>query len=167
MLRCPYVINCEEVFKWKGKIWVFLEFLEDGDLTNLPKNYSENFCKYTMYQVALGIQALHNQNILHRDIKAENILHRSTTGDIKLADMGLSVILCEQEEYRKSVKGTTAFLSPEIAQGILYGKEVDIWAFGCFAYELASGKGKMPFGGMGEAGIIDAILDMNKPAPAI
>ena len=117
--------------------------------------------------MALGIQALHNQNILHRDIKAENILHRSTTGDIKLADMGLSVILCEQEEYRKSVKGTTAFLSPEIAQGILYGKEVDIWAFGYFAYELASGKGKMPFGGMGEAGIIDAILDMNKPAPAI
>ena len=49
MLRCPYVINCEEVFKWREKIWVFLELLEAGDLTNLPRGYNEDFCKYTMY----------------------------------------------------------------------------------------------------------------------
>ena len=68
---------------------------------------------------------------------------------------------------RKSLKGTTAFFSPEIAQGIMYGKEVDIWAYGVFAYELASGKGNLPFGGIGEAGMLDAILDPNKPAPPI
>ena len=98
MLRCPYVVNCEEVFKYEDKIWVFLELLEEGDLTNLPTgfNENENCCKYTMYSVVMGIQALHNKNILHRDIKAENILHRSN-GDIKLADMGLSIFLTDAD----------------------------------------------------------------------
>mmetsp|Transcript_35944 Transcript_35944/g.43927 ORF Transcript_35944/g.43927 Transcript_35944/m.43927 type:complete len:107 (-) Transcript_35944:182-502(-) len=79
--------------------------------------------------------------------------------------MGLSVFLTEQEAMRASIKGTTSFLSPEIAQGIFYGKEVDVWALGCFAYELATGL--VPFGGQGEAGIINAILDKNRNAMPI
>ena len=47
----------------------------------------------------------------------------------------------------------------------MYGKEVDVWALGCFAYELAVGN--VPFGGQGEAGLIEAIMDKNKPAPSI
>ena len=138
--------------------------MEGGDLKGIPKGYDEDFCRYTIQQVCLGLQALHQQNILHRDIKAENILHREN-GDIKLADMGLSVFLTTAESMRASIKGSTCFFSPEIAQGIMYGKEVDVWALGCFAYEMATGK--VPFGGQGEAGLIEAIMDKNKPAPSI
>ena len=140
--------------------------MDDGDLTKLKdmRGYNEDFCKWTIYSVCMGLRALHEKHILHRDIKAENILHRSN-GEIKLADLGLSVFLTEQEALRASIKGSTAFFSPEIAQGIFYGKEVDIWAFGCFAYELAMGK--VPFSGSGEAGLIDAILDKNRPAPPL
>ena len=81
---------------------------------------------------------MHRKNVLHRDIKSENILIRKN-GDIKIADLGLSVFLHEQQMFRNSLKGTMNWFSPEIAQGIFYSKEVDVWAFGCLAYELATG----------------------------
>ena len=73
--------------------------------------------------------------MLHRDIKSDNILCRPE-GDVKLADLGFSVFLSEQTQYRMSQKGTPSWVSPEIAQGVQYSKEVDVWSFGCFAYEL-------------------------------
>ena len=51
---------------------------------------SEDFCKYSLYQVALGLQAMHKHNILHRDIKSDNILCRAN-GEIKIADLGFSI----------------------------------------------------------------------------
>ena len=81
---------------------------------------------------------MHNYNVLHRDIKSENILS-SSDGEIKIADLGLSKPLSQEESQRKTRAGTLPFYSPEIAQGIQYSKEVDVWAFGCFAYELATG----------------------------
>lgn len=63
--------------------------------------------------MAKGLHALHSQNILHRDIKLENILH-SKTGEIKLADMGLSIFLTSQEAHRASIKGSLALMAPEI-----------------------------------------------------
>ena len=78
---------------------------------------------------------MHNKNILHRDIKSDNILC-SPDGRVKLADLGLSVFLSEQQQYRDTRRGTPSWFSPEIARGIHYAKEVDIWAYGCLAYEL-------------------------------
>lgn len=118
--------------------------MEDGDLTNIIKwDYDEDFCKWIIYCVAEGLQALHSRNVLHRDIKAENILFRGANGDIKVADLGLSVILSNEVCRRSTMKGSTAFTSPEVILGSQYGKEVDIWAFGCTAFELAMGK--LPF----------------------
>ena len=73
--------------------------MEGGDLTNIivhkRGNFSEDFCKYSLYQVALGLQGMHSHNILHRDIKSDNILCRPN-GEIKIADLGFSVFLTEQ-----------------------------------------------------------------------
>ena len=82
---------------------------------------------------------MHKEHVLHRDIKSENILIRKN-GDIKIADLGLSVFLNEEQMFRNSIKGTKNWFSPEIAQGVFYSKEVDVWAFGCLAYELATGR---------------------------
>ena len=57
--------------------------------------YSEEFIQYTLYRVALGLNDLHKMHVLHRDIKSDNILCRPN-GDIKVADLGLSVFLTEQ-----------------------------------------------------------------------
>jgi len=113
--------------------------MEGGALTDLvlkrQSNFSEDFVRWSLYQVALGLQSMHAHNILHRDIKSDNILVRPN-GELKLADMGFSVFLSEQKQYRDSRKGTPSWVSPEIARGVAYSKEVDVWAFGCFAYEL-------------------------------
>ncbi len=107
----------------------------------LDKNggFTEDFCKWSLYQVAQGLQAMHSKNVLHRDIKSDNILCRPN-GDIKVADMGFSVFLSEQDQYRQTQKGTPSWVSPEIAKGVTYSKEVDVWSYGCFAFELATGQ---------------------------
>ena len=87
---------------------------------------------------------MHQSNILHRDIKAANILCRSN-GDIKLADLGVSTYIAQDQLLRETRLGTPSFVSPEIAaEGKKYAKEVDVWAYGCFAFELVTG-GNTPF----------------------
>ena len=119
-----------------------MELMEGGELTKIiigkNGNFSEEFIKYSLFKVALGLQKMHSHNILHRDIKSDNILCRPN-GEIKIADMGFSVFLSEQQQYRSTQRGTPSWISPEIAQGVTYSKEVDVWAFGCFAWELAEG----------------------------
>ena len=124
--------------------------MEGGNLTQLVTgrrgNLSEDFCRWSLYQVALGLKAMHDRNVLHRDIKSDNVLCRPD-GQIKIADMGFSVFLTEQQDYRMTKKGTPSWISPEMCQGVAYSKEVDVWAFGCFAFELATGD--PPFSGFG------------------
>ena len=74
-------------------------------LNNLVRHfshYSVNFCKYSAYRVAMGIKALHESNVIHRDIKSDNILC-TDEGDIKLGDLGSAVLLHEEKNYRISV----------------------------------------------------------------
>ena len=88
--------------------------------------------------VARGLADIHAQGILHRDIKSDNVLC-SSNGDIKLADMDISVFLTEEQPYRKTYCGTDEWMSPEIVTKLPYAKEVDIWAFGAFIHELGCG----------------------------
>jgi len=138
-LDCEQLIKCEGVWDFNGRIWVILELMEGGSLTNIvverKGNFSEDFVRWSLYQVAKGLAAMHSKNVLHRDIKSDNILCRPN-GDIKLADLGFSIFLSEQLQYRQSQKGTPSWVSPEIAAGVSYSKEVDVWSYGCFAYEI-------------------------------
>ena len=97
-LNSEYIVGCEDVYDFDKKIWVFLELMDEDMskiILNSSSQYSEDFCKYTLYCVAKGLQAMHRNNVLHRDIKSENILIRKETGEIKIADLGLSVFLTE------------------------------------------------------------------------
>mmetsp|Transcript_19769 Transcript_19769/g.26722 ORF Transcript_19769/g.26722 Transcript_19769/m.26722 type:complete len:92 (+) Transcript_19769:462-737(+) len=90
----------------------------DGDLEKIIRenraSLSEEFCKWTLYQMALGLLAMHNKNVLHRDLKPGNVLYKAN-GDIKIADMGFSVFLSEQKQFRETRLGTLNYVSPEIA----------------------------------------------------
>lgn len=103
--------------------------------------YSEGVIKYILWQVLRGLNYLHLNSIIHRDIKSDNILV-NTTGAVKLSDFGFSCQLEESKQRRKSVVGTVCWMAPELVKRGAGGYEyaVDIWSFGIMAVELCEGK---------------------------
>ena len=97
-LNSDQIVTFEEVFDFNHRICVYLEMMDGGDLAHIILTgkdiYSEEFCKYTLLMVARALQTMHRNNVLHRDIKADNILCK-TNGEVKIADLGLSVFLSE------------------------------------------------------------------------
>ena len=111
-------------------------------LEELAGNYSEGFCKYTLYKTVQGLIDLHSQNIIHRDIKSDNIRCKEN-GEIKLADFGYAVMLTQQQQSRASKVGTVCWMAPELIEAKedkQYSNKVDIWSLGIFAIELAQGE---------------------------
>jgi len=118
--------------------------LMDCDLTSLietyHKRYSENVVKCILWQVLKGIEVLHERNIIHRDIKSDNVLV-SKTGEVKLSDFGFSCQLEQKKPRRTSVVGTVCWMAPELVKSSSSGYDaaIDIWSFGILAVELAEG----------------------------
>ena len=85
-------------------------------------------------QCLSGLRAIHTHKILHRDIKAQNVL---ITGDVyKIADFGVSKVTHSQGEYAKTQIGTPFYLSPEIWRQEKYNEKTDVYSLGCLFYEL-------------------------------
>ena len=95
MTESNSLVQCHEAFDFQNRLWIFLELM-DGAFTpmleDLQGAYSEGFCKYSLYMTLKGLVDLHSRNIIHRDIKSDNILIKAN-GEIKIADFGYSVIL--------------------------------------------------------------------------
>ena len=96
MIDSEYVMKAEEIYEWKDRFYLCLEYMDGKDLsriiTDYHEHYSEEFIKYSIWCAAKGLDAMHDFGILHRDIKSDNFVCKST-GEIKLADLGLSVCL--------------------------------------------------------------------------
>ena len=144
----PHVLTCHEVFLTETEVQAVTEYMKGGSLDRMvPKSsflckksgrLSVNSCRYVLSCVAKGLAAMHlrKNKILHRDIKLANIV-MSDNGEIKLIDLGYAVSLSQERNYRKTSCGTTLSLSPELLDRQPYSTEVDIWAFGIVAYQLA------------------------------
>jgi MAP/microtubule affinity-regulating kinase len=99
-------------------------------------------------QVAEGVAYLHQQNIVHRDIKLDNILVEESTRMVKLIDFGFSVVVAGGQRL-KVFCGTPSYMSPEIVRKNEYdGKPVDVWALGVLLFVLLTGT--FPFRGVSE-----------------
>lgn len=138
------VLQIYDSFDYKNRIWIFLEIMDCSLLDILEKyhdKYSEGVIKYILWQVLRGLNYLHLNSIIHRDIKSDNILV-NTTGAVKLSDFGFSCQLEESKQRRKSVVGTVCWMAPELVKRGAGGYEyaVDIWSFGIMAVELCEGK---------------------------
>lgn len=144
-LNSQYIVNVFDCFKQANELVIVMEYCE----TSL-----ENYVQQTPLsapaivqltkQILNGLMYLHQHNIIHRDIKPDNILLKSHgTGAFpfiaKIADFGVSKELSDQNELAKTFTGTQQFMAPETMRGEPYSRAVDIWALGCLVYQLAVG----------------------------
>ena len=137
------IVKINEVYYFLEKFWIILELMDGGSLTAMLEEfqgqYSEEFCKYSLYQTLKSLIDLHRQNIMHRDIKSDNILVK-TNGEIKLADFSNAIYLTQQHKSQHDKVGAPCWMAPEMIEQREYNEKVDIWALGIFAIELAQGE---------------------------
>ena len=88
-------------------------------------------------QVVLAMQFVHTQQILHRDLKSQNIFLSRTLDHVKIGDFGISKILSSKSKAF-TVVGTPCYISPELCEGRPYNTKSDIWSLGCILYELCA-----------------------------
>ena len=142
----PNIIAFNGVQHTKKGDGILLEHLEGQDLFSMleeENNFYESKAKDILRQILTAVQALHSQNIVHRDIKLENI-HVSTKGSVKLLDFGLSEAVSDDVSLME-LSGTPSYIAPEMINKTLnpsgngYGRPVDVWACGVLLYAMISG----------------------------
>ena len=115
-------------------------YCENGSLHSIAKNFGrfpENLVALYMSQVLQGLQYLHDQGVIHRDIKGANIL-TTKQGLVKLADFGVASRTTGLHE--SSVVGTPYWMAPEVIELSGATTASDIWSLGCTVIELLDGK---------------------------
>ncbi|GKT27439.1 hypothetical protein ADUPG1_013835 [Aduncisulcus paluster] len=168
----PSIISYYAAFVEKHRLYIVTELMSGGDLSDAiriarktGKYFSENAIWSIAIQMLLGLNALHQKNILHRDIKAANVFldspesspaqgsafsHQHTllskgNLNVKLGDLGVARVLKNKQQMAKTSIGTPYYVSPEIWRGSSYNAKSDIWSVGCLLYELVMLK--HPFNG--------------------
>ncbi|NXE02173.1 PAK3 kinase, partial [Chaetorhynchus papuensis] len=120
------------------ELWLVMEYMDGGSLTDVISNtyMTEVEMAAVSRECLQGLDFLHSNLVIHRDVKSCNILLR-TDGSVKLADFGLSAQLTPEQNQRSSVVGTYWWMAPEVVTGQPYGPKVDIWSLGIVGIEMA------------------------------
>ncbi len=149
-LKHKHVIRCLRMYEDEDEeeVGLVMELAQGGSLAELIKARVERSHNLGMpellgmsIQMAKALDYIHGEGVLHRDVKAENVLLANAEGGpvcIKLADFGVAAVLTHtQGTQRHTNVGTGQYFSPEQAMSRAYGSKADMWALGCIIVELA------------------------------
>ena len=163
-LQSPYIVSVYDWGKDADTYYIVMEYLRGTDLKSGIKKHGALDCKKVAQigsQIAQALSVAHNHDIIHRDIKPQNIMVQPD-GNIKVMDFGIARAKNSHLTADNSVLGTAHYVSPEQTQGKELGPTTDIYSLGIVMYEAATGQ--VPF--QGDDAITVALKQVNEqPKP--
>eukprot|EP00919_Chromeraceae_sp_WS-2016_P006145 GHVR01014430.1.p1 GENE.GHVR01014430.1~~GHVR01014430.1.p1 ORF type:complete len:330 (-),score=63.73 GHVR01014430.1:25-1014(-) len=143
-LRHPMITRIIDSFIYKGCLMIVTEYCDKGDLYKIIEkskqlNIPIQEDKIILYfiQIVESIRYVHNNLILHRDLKSSNIFVNNIY-NIKLGDFGISKKITTSTDLCSTIVGTPQYMSPELLCNKPYHNKSDIWSLGCILYELCA-----------------------------
>uniref|UniRef100_H2YSR3 Mitogen-activated protein kinase kinase kinase 1 n=1 Tax=Ciona savignyi TaxID=51511 RepID=H2YSR3_CIOSA len=146
-LSHPNIVRLHGITK-EGPLYnIFIEWCAGGSVSTLLSHYgafNEGVIMNYTLQLLRGLSYIHEQYLIHRDIKGANLLIDSTGQRLRISDFGAAARLASKGtgagEFQGQLLGTIAFMAPEVLRGEQYGRSCDVWGCGCVITEMASGK---------------------------
>ena len=163
-LNHPNVATIYEIDEAQGETFIVMEYVEGQTLREIKGALTVKQVVDMGVQIAEGLAAAHEKGIVHRDVKAENIMLRKD-GRVQVMDFGLAKLRGVSKLTKMgSTIGTIAYMSPEQVQGVETDQRTDIFSLGVVLYELLTGQ--LPFQGGHEAAVMYEILNVEPAHPS-
>lgn len=138
----PFLVNLNYSFQTSDKLYFIMDYVNGGELffhLQKDKKFSEDRVRFYCAEIVCGLEYLHANGVLYRDLKPENLL-LTEDGHICMTDFGISKEgLLSDDDRTSTFCGTPEYLAPEVLEGNGYGKAVDWWSFGTLMYEMLTG----------------------------
>ncbi|XP_067306854.1 serine/threonine-protein kinase Nek3 [Pseudorasbora parva] len=136
------IVAFKDSFEDDGHLYIVMEFCSGGDLLQRIRQqkdvlFSEDMILKWFTQMCLGTKYIHDQRVLHRDLKSKNIF-LTDSGTVKVGDFGSACTLNSAKAYAQTYVGTPYYVSPEIWDNKPYNNKSDVWSLGCVLYELCT-----------------------------
>ncbi len=165
------ILSVYEIDQQNGNMFIVMEFVEGQTLRSYISNLTTGTGVPVLQaiewigQLAQGLKSAHELNIIHRDIKTENIMI-SKDGRLKIMDFGLAKLKSDSGITKtKTSLGTLSYMSPEQAQAVPADQRCDLWSLGVVFYEILTGE--LPFKAEHEAALLYLIVNEEPPLPSI